>query len=1006
MGTLALFIGIDEFKDPNVGNLSGAKRDAIALWSLFLDSMSEIETTLLVDTTATFDAIRTALDDTLAAAGPEDTAIIFFAGHGSPDHRLLAYDTDVNDFEATTISMGEIAERFHRSRAKIVLCILDCCFSGGATARVFGGGAVPRGPLTSIKELTGKGRVLLAAANDDEPAYEHPATRHGLFTYALIEVLLAAEEAVSLPTALDQVLDRVRAEAGRLGVVQTPVVLGYVEGGLFLPRLRPGDNFNAAFPDRQGVMVGADIGELSAFGIPDPILAEWTAEFPMGLNALQLAAVNDCRVLDGRNLLVVAPTSAGKTFVGEMAAAKAVSEGRKSVFLLPYKALVNEKFDQFTDLYGDRLGLRVVRCTGDYQDQIAPFMRGKYDLALLTYEMFLSLALSSPSILNHLGLVVVDEAQFITDPHRGIAVELLLTLLVSARERGIDPQLIALSAVIGDINAFDQWLDCTALATTERPVKLVEGVLDRRGTYQFRDSDGIEKQMQMLSPLFVRVRRKDNKASAQDVIVPLVQQLVGQGEKVIVFRNQRGPAQGCANYLASDLGLPAAEDAIASLPMTDLSVSSVALRACLKGGTAFHTANLSREERVAVEQAFRAPESRLRVLAATTTVAAGINTPASTVILAEQEFVGEDGRPFTVAEYKNMAGRAGRLGFNEEGKSIILADTPAERMMLFRRYVMGTLEPIRSSFDPDKIETWMIRLLSQVERVEREQAATLLAHTYGGFLALKMHPDWGERMRVRLETLIQRMMALDLIEEEGDFVRLTLLGRACGRSHLSFEATMNLVEMLRAIAPETLTPERLMVLLQVMPQSEMGYTPVMKRGRAEAVRVQQAVERYGSELIRLLQKRVKDEYDYFGRCKRASILWDWISGTPMEEIEKLYSTTPYQGVVGPGNVRSIADLTRFHLRSAHEIASVMYVGQGLDEQGVDALLKRLEVGIPREAVPLLDFPIPFTRGEYLAFYESGVSTASGLLALSDSTVVSLVGERRAQEIAALRSENS
>lgn len=51
------------------------------------------------------------------------------------------------------------------------------------------------------------------------------------------------------------------------------------------------------------------------------------------------------------------------------------------------------------------------------------------------------------------------------------------------------------------------------------------------------------------------------------------------------------------------------------------------------------------------------PPSRggIHVLAATTTLAAGINTPASTVVLAENEFVGEDGRPFTVAEYKNMA---------------------------------------------------------------------------------------------------------------------------------------------------------------------------------------------------------------------------------------------------------------------------------------------------------------------------------------------------------------
>ena len=62
--------------------------------------------------------------------------------------------------------------------------------------------------------------------------------------------------------------------------------------------------------------------------------------------------------------------------------------------------------------------------------------------------MFLNLAVGNPAILNQLGLVVLDEAQFITDPNRGISVELLLTLLIAARERGVVPQLVVLSAVI------------------------------------------------------------------------------------------------------------------------------------------------------------------------------------------------------------------------------------------------------------------------------------------------------------------------------------------------------------------------------------------------------------------------------------------------------------------------------------------------------------------------------------------------------------------------------
>ncbi|MBV6459395.1 MAG: hypothetical protein HONBIEJF_02543 [Fimbriimonadaceae bacterium] len=153
-------------------------------------------------------------------------------------------------------------------------------------------------------------------------------------------------------------------------------------------------------------------------------------------------------------------------------------------------------------------------------------------------------------------------------------------------------------------------------------------------------------------------------------IVPLVRKLVADGEQVIIFRNRKGPAQGCGQYLAKDLRLPPATSVLDALPTQDPSAASSALRECLAGGTAFHTSGLSREERALVERSFRDPSNRIRALAATTTVAAGINTPASTVILAENEFRGEEGRPFTVAEYKNMAGRAGRLGFNENVRTL------------------------------------------------------------------------------------------------------------------------------------------------------------------------------------------------------------------------------------------------------------------------------------------------------------------------------------------------
>jgi replicative superfamily II helicase len=261
----------------------------------------------------------------------------------------------------------------------------------------------------------------------------------------------------------------------------------------------------------------------------------------------------------------------------------------------------------------------------------------------------------------------------------------------------------------------------------------------------------------------------------------------------------RHPAQGCAKYLSKELGLGEATAVIDALPTQDLTGASQDLRESLAGGTAFHNTNLLRAEREAIEKGFRNRDGGIDVLVATTTLAAGINTPASTVILAENEFVGEDGRPFTVAEYKNMAGRAGRLGFNEIGKAIILAETPFERAQLFQKYVLGTPEEVKSSFQNRDLPTWTLRLLSQVRGVRASDIPALLVNTFGGYTASRGAPQWIAAVKADVTNLISRLLLAGLAEQENDIIHLTLLGRACGASSLSFESGLRLVELMRQL---------------------------------------------------------------------------------------------------------------------------------------------------------------------------------------------------------------
>jgi replicative superfamily II helicase len=511
-------------------------------------------------------------------------------------------------------------------------------------------------------------------------------------------------------------------------------------------------------------------------------------------------------------------------------------------------------------------------------------------------------------------------------------------------------------------------------------VPLIEGVLDRRGTFQFVDVDGATKTEALLPAHQIVQRRKD--PSAQDIIVPVAQKLVMQGEKLLIFRNMRGPAQGCARYLAEELGLPPATSVLDALPTQDLTGASQVLRECLAGGTAFHNTNLLRSEREAVEKGFRSATGGIHALVSTTTLAAGINTPASIVILAENEFVGEDGRQFTIAEYKNMAGRAGRVGFNEIGKAIILAETPIERSQLFQRYVMGLPEDAKSSFQERDLPTWTLRLLSQVRGVHASEIPALLVNTFAGYSASRANPQWVQILEQQVGEFVDRLLNASLAEVEGDLIHLTLLGRACGASSLSFESSLRLVELVRTFKTAHTAPIHVLAIIQVLAEMDAVYTPIMKKGQSEAVRASNVSSWYSLS---------PDRLEFLARCKRAALVYDWIEGIPVDVLEKFYSTTPFAGVIGYGNIIGIADATRFHLRSAHQILATLLPEQEEFLNGLDEVLQRLEFGLPSAALSLAKLPVLLTRGQCLALFGAGITTSDQIGSMDDESLGQCVG---------------
>ncbi len=998
-----LFIGIDRYRSAQINWLSCARRDAVALHALFADTLGG-ECTLLPDEQATRASIVAEVTK-LSGAAPDDLVVIAFSGHGSETHELVAHDTEVTDLARTGVPLEELAALIARIPAKRLVLFLDCCFSGGMEARVLQVEAVPRDLASAevrLSQLAGEGRLIVTASAAQEPAWENPRTGHGYFTHYLLEALqgpagLVEQGGLAVYRLLEFVTQRVMAAAQAFGRTQRPTLRGRIDGELRWPVFLPGERYRAAFPDRVGARAERNLTSLGAFGFPPELLAAWGRAIP-ALNQLQLDAVNDHGVLNGEHLVVVAPTSSGKTMVGELAALKSVVLDRqRALFLLPLKALVADKRRHFQSIYGP-FGLRTVEATGE-TDDITPLLRGQYDVALLTYEKFAAIALSYPHVLAQAGTIVVDEVQMLADSTRGANLEFLLTLIRVRRQAGVEPQLIALSGVIGETGGLERWLGAKLLRRNERPVPLDEGLLRSDGSYRYLAA---ETGQETVSRGFVqRIYQKD---SSQDYVIPLVGKLVREGKQVIVFRETKGETRGCALYLGEALGLSPAEEAVARLPQGDLSRASHDLRQALAQGVSFHNADLDREERRVVEEEFRRAEAKLRVIVATTTLAMGVNTPASAVVIVGLTHPPD--QPYSVSEYKNLVGRAGRLGYAERGASYLLALDPRAEHEMWHTYVTGRPEDLRSRFLDERTDprSLIVRVLAASRRISAsgltaDEVTTFLEGSFGAFQEQLRREQWRWDARA-LHAALADLERHTLVERRGDDrFHLTPLGLVAGETAAEVGSVIRLVDCLRPLNPADLNDPTLLAVVQVTEELDEVSVPLNRKSTQKEPQTWSASllhQGVPGRLLERMSRSVRQVQDQVMRQKRAVACLLFVSGQEMAQIEQ--TLTQFGGAFGgaAGPVRAVAARTSDLLTTATRVAQLLHPTLDLEARRA-RLVIRLTYGIAGDAVALAQITgADLTRGDYRRLVAAGLCGAQAIQAAPDAAILDCVDQDRAR----------
>ncbi|MBM7856010.1 ATP-dependent RNA helicase HelY [Desulfohalotomaculum tongense] len=176
---------------------------------------------------------------------------------------------------------------------------------------------------------------------------------------------------------------------------------------------------------------------------------------PVKLDKFQAEAIE--AVLDGRNVLVAAPTGTGKTLIAERLAEKVLREGRGLVYTSPLKALSNQKYSDFKKMFGEQ---QVGLVTGDIT------INGDAPLTVMTTEIFRNKCFEDMEDLANIAYVVFDEIHYLDDPHRGTAWEEAILFAPP------HVKILGLSATVPNVKEMAAWIGevraCEVLVVEER----------------------------------------------------------------------------------------------------------------------------------------------------------------------------------------------------------------------------------------------------------------------------------------------------------------------------------------------------------------------------------------------------------------------------------------------------------------------------------------------------------------------------------------------------------
>ncbi|WP_435334373.1 ATP-dependent DNA helicase [Haloarchaeobius sp. TZWWS8] len=754
-------------------------------------------------------------------------------------------------------------------------------------------------------------------------------------------------------------------------------------------------------------------------GVPAPFVEQLHSEGIEELYPPQAAAV-EAGITDGKSVVASIPTASGKTLIATLAMLSAVERGGKALYIVPLRALASEKKAEFEAF--EQFGVSVGVSTGNYESEGG--WLGEKDIVVATSEKVDSLVRNGAPWIDDLTCVVADEVHLIDDRHRGPTLEVTL-----AKLRQVNPnlQVVALSATVGNAGDIADWLDAELVDDDWRPIELRKGV--HFGNALSFD-DGSQRE--------VRVKGSEKQEAA------LLRDVLEDGGSSLVFVNSRRNAEAAARRLADEVEPFLTPDEKSDLrelaaevrDVSDSDTSDDLADVVAKGG-AFHHAGLAREHRALVEDAFR--DRKLRVICATPTLAAGVNTPSRRVIVRDwRRYDGSGMAPLSVLEVHQMMGRAGRPGRDPYGEAVLLASNHDEREELFDRYVYAEPEPVRSKLAAQPaMRTHVLATIASGFARDRDGLLGFLEQT----LYAEQSTEEG-RLEQVADQVLDYLVQNGFVENDDGELQATNVGHTVSQLYLDPMSAATIIDGLRWAAEResetagtdtsagsfTATdsaagfqtysldgddgdeadddgeteqaepvadagddaddrPEKptALGLYQLISRTPDMYELYLKSGDRE----QYAEEFYERETE--LLGHPPSEYeenrweDWLSALKTARLLEDWAN-----EVDEARITETYE--VGPGDLRGKVETAEWLLGAAERVAGEVGL-PGPITRGVRDAKKRVEDGVREELLELVSVR-GIGRKRARQLYDAGIETPADLRSVEKGVVLAALDGRR------------